>query len=83
MFRYNTAKEMLDILKVTYEGTTELKMAIMNILTRVYELFKMKHEKTIQDMENQFIHIFNHLRTMGKIPNEDLINKVLRCLNCN
>lgn len=43
----------------------------------------MKHEKTIQDMEKQFIHIFNHLRTMGKIQNEDLINKVLKCLNFN
>ena len=33
-------------------------------------------------MQKRFTHIVNHLASLGKIfPNEDLINKVLRCLS--
>ena len=33
-------------------------------------------------MQKRFKHIVNHLASLGKIfPNEDLINKVLRCLS--
>ena len=38
--------------------------------------------ETIEDMQKRFTHIVNHLATLGKIfPNEDLINKVLRCIS--
>ena len=38
--------------------------------------------ETIEDMQKRFTHIVNHLASLGKIfPNEDLINKVLRCLS--
>lgn len=77
-----TAKEMWDTLKLTYEGTTEVKRARMNTLTHEYELFRMKSGESIQDMQKRFIHIINHLRDLGKsFDNEDLINKVLRCLS--
>ena len=42
----------------------------------------MNQNETIQDMRKRFTHIVNHLTSLGKIfPNEDLINKVLRCLS--
>ncbi|KAH1242374.1 hypothetical protein GmHk_07G019718 [Glycine max] len=38
--------------------------------------------ETIEDMQKRFTRIVNHLVSLGKIfPNEDLINKVLRCLS--
>ena len=41
----------------------------------------MNQNESIQDMQKRFTHIVNHLASLGKtLPNEDLINKVLRCL---
>lgn len=69
-------------LQVTHNDTIDLKNDIMNTLTHEYKLFRMKHEETIQDMEKYFIHIVNHLITLGKIFIHDyLINKVLLFLN--
>jgi len=76
------AKEMWDTLQVTHEGTTDVKRSRINILTHEYELFRINQNETIQDMQKRFTHIVNHLASLGKIfPNEDLINKVLRCLS--
>ncbi|KAL5144137.1 hypothetical protein HKD37_U058992 [Glycine soja] len=73
---------MWDTLQVTYEGTTDVKRSRINTLTHEYELFKMFQYETIEDMQKRFTHIVNHLASLGKIfPNEDLINKVLRCLS--
>lgn len=42
----------------------------------------MKPRENIQDIEKQFIHIVNHLRTLGKtFLVEYLINKILRCIS--
>ena len=76
------AKEMWDTLQVTHEGTTDVKRSRINTLTHECELFRMNPNETIQDMQKRFTHIVNHLASLGKIfPNEDLINKVLRCLS--
>ena len=76
------AKEIWDTLQVTNEGTTNVKRSRINTLTHEYELFRMNQNETIQDMQKRFTHIVNHLASLGKIfPNEDLINKVLRCLS--
>jgi len=76
------AKEMWDTLQVTHEGTTYAKGFRINTLTQEYELFRMNQNKTMQDMQKRLTHIVNHLASLGKIfPNEDLINKVLRCLS--
>ena len=51
-------------------------------MTHEYELFRMNPNESIQDMQKRFTHIVNHLASLGKnFPNEDLINKVLRCLS--
>jgi len=73
---------MWDTLQVTHEGIIDVKRSRINTLTHEYELFRMNQNETIQDMQKKFTHIVNHLAKLGKIfPNEDLINKVLRCLN--
>ncbi|KAL5142273.1 hypothetical protein HKD37_09G025494 [Glycine soja] len=62
-------------------STTDVKRSRINTLSHKYELFRMNQNETIQDMQKIFTHIVNHLASLGKIfPNEDLINKVLRCL---
>jgi hypothetical protein len=41
----------------------------------------MQSGESIQDMQQRYIHIINHLRELGKyFKNKDLMNKVLRCL---
>ena len=73
---------MWDALQVTHEGTSEVKRSRINTLIHEYELFRMNQGESIQDMQKRFTHIVNHLSSLGKIfPDEDLINKVLRCLN--
>ncbi|KAL2325000.1 hypothetical protein Fmac_024058 [Flemingia macrophylla] len=77
-----SAKEMWDILEVTHEGTSDVKRYRVNTLTHKYELFRKNQNESIQDMQKRFTHIVNHLASLGKIfPNEDLVNKVLRCLS--
>ena len=77
-----SAKDMWNNLQVTHDGTTNVKRSRINTLTHEYELFRMNPNETIQDMQKRFTHIVNHLASLGKIfPNEDLINKVLRCLS--
>ncbi|KAL2337025.1 hypothetical protein Fmac_011471 [Flemingia macrophylla] len=77
-----SAKEMQDTLEVTYEGTSDVKRSRINTLTHEYELFRMNQNESIQDMQKRFTHIVNHLASLGKVfQNEDLVNKVLRCLS--
>ena len=77
-----SAKEMWDTLRLTHEGTTDVKRSRINALTHEYELFRMNANENIQSMQKRFTHIVNHLAALGKeFQNEDLINKVLRCLS--
>ena len=77
-----SAKEMWDTLRLTHEGTTDVKRSRINALTHEYELFRMNANENIQSMQKRFTHIVNHLASLEKIfHNEDFINKVLRCLS--
>ncbi|RZC25285.1 hypothetical protein D0Y65_004113 [Glycine soja] len=77
-----SVKDMWDTLQVTHEGTTNVKRSRINTSTHEYELFRMKTNESIQDMQKRFTHIVNHLASLGRtFQNEDLINKVLRCLS--
>jgi len=76
------AKEIWDTLQVTHEGITDVKRSRINTLTHEYKIFRINQNETIQEMQKRFTHIVNHLASLGKMfPNEDLINKVLRCLS--
>lgn len=75
------AKQMWDMLQVTHEGTSDGKRARMNSLMHEYELFHMKKDEDINDMQRRFTHIVNQLNGLGKtISDEQQINKVMRCL---
>ncbi|XP_073224793.1 uncharacterized protein [Cicer arietinum] len=76
-----TAKEMWDTLQETHEGTTDVKRAKTNTLMHEYELFNMKKDESINDLQTRFTHVINNLNALGKvIDNEQQINKVMRCL---
>lgn len=46
-----TAKEIRDILQITHEGAIEVKRARLGTLTHIYEIFIMKHEEDINQMQ--------------------------------
>jgi hypothetical protein len=78
----DTAQKMWNTLRDIHEGTGEVKMARIEYLTREYEGFFMKSGENIHDMQMRFYNVVYHLASLGKkIPNEDLVNKVLRCLS--
>lgn len=78
---YMFAKEMWDILQITHEGNTEVNRERLGTLTNECELFRIKHEESINQMQIRFTHIGSHIRIMGKNSNEELVIKILRCLN--
>ncbi|XP_073221515.1 uncharacterized protein [Cicer arietinum] len=72
---------MWDTLQQTHEGTTDVKRARTNTLMHEYELFSMKKDESINDMQTRFTHIVNNLNALGKeIDNDQQIGKVMRCL---
>ncbi|GKV30807.1 hypothetical protein SLEP1_g39582 [Rubroshorea leprosula] len=75
------AKEMWDKLKVTHEGTSQVKESKINRLIYMYELFKMKPEESIQDMYTRLNDIVTNLKVLGKVyPPQEVVRKVLRSL---
>lgn len=76
-------KVMWDILQNTHAWTTEVIRARLGTLTHVYELFRMKLEESINQMQTRFAHIVSHIRTLEKKSNKELVVKNLRFLNCS
>ncbi|VFQ66131.1 unnamed protein product [Cuscuta campestris] len=76
-----TTKEMWDKLKVTYEGTDQVREAKIDFLTQEYEMFRMKEGEKIDDMFDRFSKIINDLHALKKTyTNKDLVRKILRSL---
>ncbi|GAV60780.1 LOW QUALITY PROTEIN: UBN2 domain-containing protein, partial [Cephalotus follicularis] len=76
----DSAKEMWDLLEVTYEGTNQVKEKI-SMLVHEYELFFMHDNESISDMFTYFTTIINSLKNLGKsYSNQELVRKILRCL---
>ncbi|VFQ60210.1 unnamed protein product [Cuscuta campestris] len=77
----STAKEMLDKLEVTYEGTDQVREAKIDFLTQEYEMFRMKEHEKIDDMFDRFSKIVNDLHALKKTyTDRDLVRKILRSL---
>lgn len=73
-----TAKKMLDILQNIHKGTTKVKRAMLDTLTHRYELFRIKPEENISQMQTRFTHIMNNMRSLGKtFSNMELVIKNL------
>ncbi|GAV77229.1 UBN2 domain-containing protein, partial [Cephalotus follicularis] len=62
----DTAKEMWDLLEVTYEGTNQVKESKISMLVHEYELFMMHSDECISDMFTRFTIIVNSLKNLGK-----------------
>ncbi|GAV66030.1 UBN2 domain-containing protein [Cephalotus follicularis] len=63
---YDSAKEMWDLLEVTYEGTNQVKESKISMLVHEYELFLMHDNECISDMFTRFTTIVNSLKNLGK-----------------
>ncbi|GKV46075.1 hypothetical protein SLEP1_g53087 [Rubroshorea leprosula] len=74
--RCDTAKEMWDMLKVTHEGTSQVKESKINRIIDKYELFKIKPEESIQDMYTRLNDIVTNLKALGKV----VVRKVFKSL---
>ncbi|GAV87975.1 UBN2 domain-containing protein, partial [Cephalotus follicularis] len=57
----DSAKEMRDLLEVTYEGTNQVKESKICMLVHEYELFLMHDNENITDMFTHFTTIINSL----------------------
>lgn len=67
---------------MTHKGTTKVKRARLDTLTHEYELFRMKPEESINQMQTRFTHIVSHMRTLrNKFSNEELVIKIIRCMD--
>ncbi|XP_027932802.1 uncharacterized protein LOC114188414 [Vigna unguiculata] len=77
-----SAQEMWEILRVTHEGTDDVKRARKNSLIQEYEMLRMQQGETICDVQKRFTHIVNHLSGLGKNFDIDELNiKILKSLN--
>ncbi|GAV62604.1 zf-CCHC domain-containing protein/UBN2 domain-containing protein [Cephalotus follicularis] len=77
----DSAKEMWDLLEVTYEGTNQVKESKISMLVHEYELFVMHNDESISDMFTRFTTIINSLKNLGKsYSNQELVRKILRFL---
>ncbi|GAV90032.1 UBN2 domain-containing protein, partial [Cephalotus follicularis] len=77
----DSAKEMWNLLEVTYEGTNQVKESKISMLIHEYELFMMHNDECISDMFTRFTTITNSLKNLGKsYSNQELVRKILRCL---
>ncbi|GAV81380.1 UBN2 domain-containing protein, partial [Cephalotus follicularis] len=78
----DSAKEMWDLLEVTYEGTNQVKESKISMLVHEYELFMMHDNESISDMFTRFTTIINSLKNLGKsYPNKELVRKIQRDLS--
>ncbi|GAV65924.1 UBN2 domain-containing protein, partial [Cephalotus follicularis] len=76
----DSAKQMWDLLEITYEGTNQVKESKISMLVHEYELFVMHDNECISDMFSRFTTIINSLKNLGKsYSNQELVRKILRC----
>ena len=76
-----SAKEIWRLLKVTHEGTNQVKESKFNLLVHSYELFFMKDNETIVEMITRFTNMVNGLEALGKTYKElEKVMKILRSL---
>ncbi|XP_070018001.1 uncharacterized protein [Nicotiana sylvestris] len=61
-----SANEIWKTLQVAHEGTTQVKLSKIDMLTTEYELFMMNLDESIQDMHIRFTSIINELHSLGE-----------------
>ena len=74
IFTCSIAKKIWNKLKVTHEGTLQVKSSKINLLIHNYELFMMDPNETISATFTRFTNITNGLKSLGRVYfNIDLV----------
>ena len=77
----NMAKEVWDTLKTTHEGTDQVKIAKIQMLTSKFEDIKMLEEETFDEFYSKFMEIVNSPIGLGeKMDESKAVRKILRSL---
>nr|XP_010312990.1 uncharacterized protein LOC104644608 [Solanum lycopersicum] len=75
------AKEIWDCLKTAHEGTEQVKESKIDMLTSLYENFKMKEGEAIHEKFTKLSSITNELKSLGELISMiKQVRKVLRIL---
>ncbi|KAA3483385.1 zf-CCHC domain-containing protein/UBN2 domain-containing protein [Gossypium australe] len=77
----SNVNEIWDKLKVTHEGTSQVKKSKVGILTLSYETFKTEPKEDIKAISDRFTIIINGLKSYGETyPTEEVVRNILRSL---
>ncbi|KAF1868350.1 hypothetical protein Lal_00008157 [Lupinus albus] len=60
---------------MTREGTQQVKRSRFTTLSQEFEIFIMKPEEKIIDLQNIFTHLTNHLIDLGKVLSNTNLNE--------
>jgi len=70
------AKNAWDILRTTHEGTSNVKMSKLQLITAKFENPKMKDDESIRDFHMNILELANASGDLGvKMPEEKLVRK--------
>nr|CAN74842.1 hypothetical protein VITISV_012791 [Vitis vinifera] len=76
-----SAKEAWDILQVTHEGTSAVKVSKLQMLTSRFETIRMDDHKTFREFHAKLMDIVNSNFNPGEpISNSKVVRKILRSL---
>ena len=76
-----TAKEIWDKLKVTYEGTSQVKESKIALLSNQYEMFKIQPNGIITSWFDRYTTIVNQLNQLGRvIPEDKMVKRLVKSL---
>ena len=71
------AKEIWDKLKITHEGTSQVKESKITLLSNQYKMFKMQANESITSWFDRYTTIVNQLNQLGRVILEDEMVKIL------
>ncbi|XVF19293.1 hypothetical protein REPUB_Repub11eG0097800 [Reevesia pubescens] len=78
---WTAIKKAKDKLKMTHEGTSQVKESKITLLSHQYEIFKMQPGEDMAAMFDRFTNIANKQKQLGKeILENELVKKLLRSL---
>lgn len=79
---YDSAKDAQDILQTSYEGTSKVKEARLEMLTSHFQNLKMSPNQTITELNSKVMKIENQAHALGEpTSNERLVKKVFHALS--
>ena len=76
------AKKIWDKLKVTHEGTSQVKESKIALLSNQYEMFKMQANESVTSWFNRYTTIVNQLYQLGRvILKDEMVKRLFRSLS--